>query len=124
SRQQQEIPIDAISKAAIELNEEGKVAGEETRLYLPSLYYSEVGIATKLETLLAEQETRTKFPSSEVRKALGEAEERLGVNYAETQVDAIENSINSSVMILTGGLGTGKTTVVRGLVEIYAELHG
>ena len=124
SRQQAEIPIDAISKAAIELNEEGKVAGEETRLYLPSLYYSEVGIATKLETLLAEQETRTKFPSSEVRKALGEAEERLGVNYAETQVDAIENSINSSVMILTGGPGTGKTTVVRGLVEIYAELHG
>lgn len=124
SRQQGDIPIDAISKAAIELNEEGKVAGEETRLYLPSLYYSEVGIATKLETLLAEQETRTKFPSSEVRKALGEAEERLGVNYAETQVDAIESSINSSVMILTGGPGTGKTTVVRGLVEIYAELHG
>ena len=124
SRQQAEIPIEAISKAAIELNEEGKVAGEETRLYLPSLYYSEVGIATKLETLLAEQETRTKFPSSEVRKALGEAEERLGVSYAETQVDAIESSINSSVMILTGGPGTGKTTVVRGLVEIYAELHG
>lgn len=124
ARQQAEIPIEAISKAAIELNEEGKVAGEETRIYLPSLYYSEVGIATKLETLLLEQESRTKFPSSEVRKALGEAEERLGVNYAETQVDAIESSINSSVMILTGGPGTGKTTVVRGLVEIYAELHG
>lgn len=124
ARQQGDIAIEAISKAAIELNEEGKVAGEETRLYLPSLYYSEVGIATKLETLLAEQENRTKFPSSEVRKALGEAEERLGVNYAETQVDAIESSINSSVMILTGGPGTGKTTVVRGLVEIYAELHG
>ncbi|EIM07908.1 exodeoxyribonuclease V-like protein [Planococcus antarcticus DSM 14505] len=124
ARQQGEIAIEAISKAAIELGEEGKVAGEETRLYLPSLYYSEVGIATKLETLLAAQENRTKFPSSEVRKALGEAEERLGVNYAETQVDAIENSINSSVMILTGGPGTGKTTVVRGLVEIYAELHG
>ncbi|MBT2569133.1 ATP-dependent RecD-like DNA helicase [Planococcus sp. ISL-110] len=124
ARQQGDIPIEAISKAAIELNEEGKVVGEETRLYLPSLYYSEVGIATKLETLLAEQETRTKFPSSEVRKALGEAEERLGVSYAETQIDAIESSINSSVMILTGGPGTGKTTVVRGLVEIYAELHG
>ncbi|EGA89142.1 exodeoxyribonuclease V-like protein [Planococcus donghaensis MPA1U2] len=124
ARQQAEIPVEAISKAAIELNEEGKVAGEETRLYLPSLYYSEVGIATKLETLLLEQESRAKFPSSEVRKALGEAEERLGVNYAETQIDAIESSINSSVMILTGGPGTGKTTVVRGLVEIYAELHG
>ena len=122
--QREEISIEAISKAAIELNEEGKVAGEETRLYLPSLYYSEVGIATKLETLLSSQENRARFPASEVRKALGEAEERLGVNYAETQISAIDGSINSSVMILTGGPGTGKTTVVRGLVEVYAELHG
>ncbi|WKA52496.1 ATP-dependent RecD-like DNA helicase [Planococcus liqunii] len=124
SSQQEEIAIPMISKAMIELNEEGKVAGEETRLYLPSLYYSELGIATKLETLLSSQENRDRFPASEVRKALGEAEERLGVNYAETQVQAIEQSINSSVMILTGGPGTGKTTVVRGLVEVYAELHG
>ncbi|MFC4711912.1 ATP-dependent RecD-like DNA helicase [Planococcus dechangensis] len=122
--QREDIPVAAISQAAIELNDEGKVAGEETRLYLPSLYYSEVGIATKLETLLGEQEARAGFPSSEIRKALGEAEERLGVNYAETQIDAIEKSLNSSVMILTGGPGTGKTTVVRGLVEVYAELHG
>lgn len=122
--QREDIPVEAISQAAIELNEEGKVAGEETRLYLPSLYYSEVGIATKLETLLGEQEARAGFPSSEIRKALGEAEERLGVNYAETQIDAIEKSLNSAVMILTGGPGTGKTTVVRGLVEVYAELHG
>ncbi|MFD1864001.1 ATP-dependent RecD-like DNA helicase [Planococcus chinensis] len=122
--QREDIPVEAISKAMIELNEEGKVAGEETRLYLPSLYYSEVGIASKLETMLESQANRDRFPASEVRKALGEAEERLGVNYAETQVDAIEQSINSSVMILTGGPGTGKTTVVRGLVEVYAELHG
>ncbi len=122
--QREEISVEAISKAMIEMNEEGKVAGEETRLYLPSLYYSEVGIATKLETMLASQTNRDRFPASEVRKALGEAEERLGVSYAETQVDAIDASINSSVMILTGGPGTGKTTVVRGLVEVYAELHG
>ncbi|WKA56293.1 SF1B family DNA helicase RecD2 [Planococcus shixiaomingii] len=122
--QREDISIEAISKAMIELNNEGKVAGEETRLYLPSLYYSEVGIATKLETMLASQENRTRFPASEVRRALGEAEERLGVNYAETQIEAIDSSINSSVMILTGGPGTGKTTVVRGLVEVYAELHG
>lgn len=122
--QREDIPVEAISKAMIELSEEGKVAGEETRLYLPSLYYSELGIATKLETLLAAQDSRDRFPASEVRKALGEAEERLGVNYAETQIEAIDGSINSSVMILTGGPGTGKTTVVRGLVEVYAELHG
>ena len=39
---------DAISKACIEMREESKICGEETRLYLPSLYFSEVGIASKI----------------------------------------------------------------------------
>ena len=64
------------------------------------------------------------FPVSEIRKAVGEVEERLGVNYAETQVAAIETALHSPAMILTGGPGTGKTTVIRGFVEVYAELHG
>ena len=77
----------------------------------------------KFEKLL-ENETADQFPVSEIRKAVGEVEERLGVNYAETQVAAIETALHSSAMILTGGPGTGKTTVIRGLVEVYAELHG
>ena len=71
-----------------------------------------------------ENDFADKFPVSEIRKAIGEAEERLGVNYAETQVAAIEKALHSPLMILTGGPGTGKTTVIRGLVEVYAELHG
>ncbi|MCZ8536119.1 ATP-dependent RecD-like DNA helicase [Paenisporosarcina quisquiliarum] len=124
SSQFEEVPYDAISTACMELVEEGKLAGEMSRFYLPSLYFSEVGIASKLETLIQEQQERTGFPTSEIRKALGEAEERLGVSYAETQIAAIELGMNASVMLLTGGPGTGKTTVVRGLVEVYAELHG
>ncbi|WP_019415514.1 ATP-dependent RecD-like DNA helicase [Paenisporosarcina sp. TG20] len=124
SSQFEEIPFDAISTACMEMVEEGKLAGEMSRFYLPSLYFSEVGIASKLETLIAEQEERTGFPTSEIRKALGEAEDRLGVTYAQTQIAAIELGMNASVMLLTGGPGTGKTTVVRGLVEVYAELHG
>lgn len=118
-----EIPFEAISQAIIELVEEGKLAAEERRLYIPSLYFSEIGIASKIEKLL-QKDTADQFPVSEIRKAVGEVEERLGVNYAETQVSAIETALHSSVMILTGGPGTGKTTVIRGLVEVYAELHG
>lgn len=124
SSQFEEVPFEAISTACMELVEEGKLAGEMSRFYLPSLYYSEVGIASKLETLLAEQQERTGFPTSEIRKALGDTEERLDVTYAQTQIEAIELGMNASVMLLTGGPGTGKTTVVRGLVEVYAELHG
>lgn len=119
-----EIPFEAISKACIELREDSKICGEETRLYMPSLYFSEIGIASKITELVQKNAEQSAFPTSEIRKFIGDAEERFGVSYAETQVDAIEKAINSAVMILTGGPGTGKTTVVRGIVDVYAELHG
>ena len=119
-----EIPYEAISKACIEMREDSKICGEETRMYLPSLYFSEVGIASKILELKSKNKESESFSRDEIRKAIGEIEEQYNVTYAPTQAQAIETALNSAVMILTGGPGTGKTTVVRGLVEVYAELHG
>jgi len=118
-----EIPFTTISQSIIELIEEGKISAEKKRLYLPSLYFSEIGFAAKINQIL-ENNTTEQFPVSEIRKAIGEVEERFNVNYAETQVEAIETALHSPAMILTGGPGTGKTTVIRGFVEVFAELHG
>lgn len=118
------ISIEAISNSIIDLGKNGKICGEAQRLYMPSLYYSEVGIAEKLVELIGRNEEQSAFPSSEIRKWIGDAEERFNVVYAEPQVNAIVTAINSAAMILTGGPGTGKTTVVRGIVDVYAELHG
>lgn len=38
--------------------------------------------------------------------------------------EALQTAINSKIMLLTGGPGTGKTTVIKGIVELYAEVHG
>ncbi|PTK37291.1 ATP-dependent RecD-like DNA helicase, partial [Staphylococcus nepalensis] len=61
---------------------------------------------------------------SDLQINIGEIEEMNGVNYASSQKEALETAINSKVMLLTGSPGTGKTTVIKGIVELYSETHG
>ena len=51
-------------------------------------------------------------------------EEELGITYDQVQKDAIIKALQSKVFILTGGPGTGKTTVINGIIKTYADLHG
>ncbi|MEO2074568.1 MAG: ATP-dependent RecD-like DNA helicase [Bacillus sp. (in: firmicutes)] len=113
-----------ISNEVIKLEEEGKLIGEEKRIYLPSLYFAEKGLVTNIHRILKQTEYKDQFPESEFLLALGGLEERLGVQYAPTQREAIQTALMSPMLILTGGPGTGKTTVIKGIVELYAELHG
>ena len=50
-------------------------------------------------------------------------EERLGISYASLQKEAIRDALRYGVMILTGGPGTGKTTVVRALMRIFQRME-
>ncbi|MEH7332766.1 ATP-dependent RecD-like DNA helicase [Neobacillus drentensis] len=113
-----------ISNEIIKLEEEGKIIGEEKRIYLPSLFFAEKGLVTSINRILKQTEYREQFPESEFLLALGSLEERIGVQYAPTQKEAIQTALMSPMLILTGGPGTGKTTVIKGIVELYAELHG
>ncbi len=122
----QNIPIEYsdISSQVISLEEEGKIIGEGTKAYIPSLYFSEKGIVTNIEKMLQQDQYEDQFPQSEFLLALGALEERLEVQYAPSQRQAIETALMSPMLLLTGGPGTGKTTVIKGIVELYAELHG
>ncbi|MBM7584787.1 exodeoxyribonuclease V alpha subunit [Bacillus pakistanensis] len=122
--QKETIAFTEISNEIIKLEEEGKIIGEETNVYLPSLFFSEKGIVSNIETILKQEQYEDQFPQSEFLLALGKLEDRLGVQYAPSQREAIETALMSPMMILTGGPGTGKTTVINGIVELYAELHG
>ncbi|MGX1263615.1 exodeoxyribonuclease V alpha subunit [Rossellomorea marisflavi] len=118
------IEFEEISAQVVALEEEGKVAGEGTKIYTPSLYFSEKGIATNIERILAQTDYEDQFPQSEFLLSLGALEDRLGVQYAPSQREAIETALMSPMLLLTGGPGTGKTTVINGIVELYADLHG
>lgn len=120
----EEIEFTDISNEIIKLEEEGKIIGEEKRVYLPSLYFAEKGLVSNIQRILEQTEYKDQFPESEFLLALGELEERLHVQYAPTQKEAIQTALMSPMLILTGGPGTGKTTVIKGIVELYSELHG
>lgn len=112
-----------IAEQVIQMGEEGKIMIDESRIYLPSLFFAEKGFAKKVKTLVS-QEAKSEFTQQAFYEALGELEERLGIEYAPNQREAIERALTTSFMILTGGPGTGKTTVIKGIVELYAELNG
>ncbi|WP_410983570.1 ATP-dependent RecD-like DNA helicase [Bacillus cereus] len=102
---------------------EGKVIIEDERIYLASLFYSEKGVVKSIRRLMNQEETPS-FPEAEVLLTLGKIEEQLKVQYAPLQQEAIQTALHKPMMLLTGGPGTGKTTVIKGIVEMYASLHG
>lgn len=122
--QRDTIEFTDISQELIKLAEEGKIIIEEHHVYLPSLYFSEKGIVSHINRIMEQTQYADQFPESEFLLALGELEERIGVQYAPTQKEAIQTALMSPMLILTGGPGTGKTTVIKGIVELYGELHG
>jgi exodeoxyribonuclease V alpha subunit len=122
--QPEKIEYTDISGQLVSLEEEKKVIGEGSKVYVPSLFFSEKGIVTSIENILSQKQYEDQFPQSEFLLALGALEDRLGVQYAPSQKEAIETALMSPMLLLTGGPGTGKTTVINGIVELFADLHG
>ncbi|MEI5905730.1 ATP-dependent RecD-like DNA helicase [Bacillus spongiae] len=121
----EQIEYEKIATELVHLSEEGKIIFDENkRIYMPSLHFAEKGISTNLKRILAQSEYEHQFPESEFLLSLGNLEERLHVQYASSQREAIRTALMSPMLLLTGGPGTGKTTVIKGIVELYADLHG
>jgi len=118
------ITFDDVMDEMERLKDDKKLVLADDKAYIPPLYYAEKGVATAIKRVLEQTEYTDQFPESEFLLALGELEERLSVQYAPSQREAIQTALMSPMMLLTGGPGTGKTTVIKGIVELYAELHG
>lgn len=117
-----EIAPDQVAAMIIQLVEEEKIQQEETKLYENSLYYSEWGIGNAVARLL-ERKKEIKYPKKLVEKKLRMIEKRSNILYGTSQDKAIKEAIRSPLFILTGGPGTGKTTVINGIVQLFAELN-
>jgi exodeoxyribonuclease V alpha subunit len=84
-------------------------------IQLPFTCRNEVKIASALRAL---QGGRSELPSIIIDKAIPWAEEQMGFAFAPEQRDAVRAALESKLCVITGGPGTGKTTLLRALVRI------
>ena len=96
-----------------------QVVLDKDRVYLQSYYQMEGDIASLLRQKMA-------YPSKELPKIdskLAELEDILGVKYNHEQKEAIKAALKSPVAIISGGPGTGKTTIVHAITKLFIELY-
>ncbi|PAB00192.1 SF1B family DNA helicase RecD2 [Enterococcus canintestini] len=117
-----EINPEQLADVIIALTEEDKIQQEATRIYENSLYFAEIGIASSIQRML-KRKKEIKYPEKTIDKKLAALEKDLGIQYGTSQIEAIKAALASPLFILTGGPGTGKTTVINGIVQLFAELN-
>jgi len=105
-----------------QLAEEKRIVMTADAVYLPSLYYAEENFAKHLNRMIA-QPIDLELSLAELMKILGDIEETEVISYGEEQFSAIQQALQAKVMILTGGPGTGKTTVIKAILKAYSTVH-
>lgn len=95
----------------------GDSAGFFRGVYLAGYHLAETQLARRLKTLI-----QTPGPAKRIEpeKAIGFVEKRMSIKLAEGQKEAVKAAARSKVLVITGGPGTGKTTIIRGIIEIFA----
>jgi len=103
------------------INDKGLLVIEEDRIYHTSQYEAELCVAEYLKSfpkaslpLLNQQELDTFLPM---------IQENINIIYSDKQIEAIQTFFVEKAMVLTGGPGTGKTTVVRGIVSLFKLMY-
>jgi exodeoxyribonuclease V alpha subunit len=90
-------------------------------LYLSRLYRAEVGLAQSVQRIASA--TPHPLPSIDVENAIVWVEKLLGINLAAGQQEAIRQACQQKLLVITGGPGVGKTTLVRSILEIFSAQH-
>ena len=116
-----QVAAPAIADQIVAMEKQHQISYDDERLYPTALYKAEYQIADHLDRLVKAKESAV--PAETIQKTLSRVEEETGIKYDQVQVRAIETALNNKVMLLTGGPGTGKTTIIRGIVECYAKVH-
>ena len=115
---------DDLANSVNELQRQGKVVFSGDKAALQGIFQTELDIANELKCVVKNQVEKEVFSDKEIDHAISHAEDELEIKYDETQKNAIRNALNNPLSILTGGPGTGKTTIINGILMCLKELAG
>ncbi len=116
-----------IERALDELSQEKEIFIEDLvgdspdrAVYLAPFYLAEKGIAQKLKMI---KESPSIIRAIQPEKAIDWVEKKLDIKLADKQKEAILLAASSKVLIITGGPGTGKTTIITAILKIFQQLR-
>ena len=113
----------AVAQDALDrLIESGQLVRAElagiTVVYLPALFEAESYCARRLQSFAGCHYPKSAYFSRMVKKAAQDG----GLTYSPEQAQAIEDAATTGLLLVTGGPGTGKTTIVRGILSLYDQM--
>ncbi len=107
-----------VEKALSHMAEEGQVVLSRESVYLSPAFAQEDDTARCMARLLSQ-----KMPAENVGVCLAKIKTRVGLNLSDHQEAAVRAAFANPVSIITGSPGTGKTTVLKMVLEVYRALH-
>ncbi|MBN2264770.1 MAG: ATP-dependent RecD-like DNA helicase [Candidatus Aminicenantes bacterium] len=116
------LPAARVEEALAGLVGSRKVVTEDWQggraLYLPFFYQAQDDVARAIHKLAG---FPCRAPDFDLDKAVSETEKDLGLSFSPLQRRAIRESFERKILVITGGPGTGKTTIIRAIADIYGR---
>ena len=100
------------------LNKNNKIIIEKEKYYLKDFYNSEVKISKKLIKLINNKKIIYKYEDKYIKVL----QDLFKIKYNNMQEESVKNFLENNVSIITGGPGTGKTTIIRAIIEVYKNV--
>ena len=114
-----DLPEDLLTAAVESVRKAGRIVLDGEAVFLRGLYIAERAVADCIRALVASPGQRREFDAP---AAVDWASRRMGVELTEEQREAVHEAVSQKVFVLTGGPGTGKTTILRAVISILEAL--
>ena len=114
-----ELDLNIFKSYIKDLINEYKIITDYEKYYLKEIFDSELEIIKKIKILTEKSKNKYRTLEEDIKKL----EEYANIDYNLEQEEAIKSALRENITIITGGPGTGKTTIIKGITRLYQDLN-